>query len=56
MRSDLVYDFLLKEYKEVLEKFENLGVKYIKIVPEEDDSSSALGRSWKSMFNVKTKE
>lgn len=25
-------------------------------MPGEDDSSSAQGRSWKSMFNVKTKE
>jgi len=30
--------------------------KYIKVAPEEDDPSSALGRSWKSMYNVKTKE
>jgi hypothetical protein len=31
-------------------------VKYIKIAPEEDDASSALGRSWKSMYNVKNRE
>jgi hypothetical protein len=32
-----------------------LGVKYVRIVPEEDDPSSALGRSWKSMFWVNTR-
>ena len=31
-------------------------MKYRRTVPEEDDPSSALGRSWKSMFHVKTKE
>jgi len=39
-----------ENHKDILYKFETLGVKYIKIVPEEDDASSALGRSWKSMF------
>jgi len=31
-------------------------VKYVKVAPEEDDPTSALGRSWKSMYNVQTKE
>lgn len=37
-------------------KVEEVGVKYIRVAPEEDDASSALGRSWKSMFHVSTKE
>jgi hypothetical protein len=56
LRSDLVYEYMSKKYPEFTEKIEKLGVKYIKICPEEDDASSALGRSWKSSFQCKTKE
>ena len=31
-------------------KVERTGVRYIRIMPEEDDPSSAIGRSWKSTF------
>ena len=37
-------------------KIERLGVKYRKVVPETDDPSSALGRSWKAMYGVNTQE
>jgi hypothetical protein len=47
----MVYDYLAAKFPEFIEKIERLGVKYIKIAPEEDDPSSALGRSWKSMFH-----
>ena len=33
-----------------------MGCRYIRTVPEEDDPTSAQGRSWKSMFHVKTRE
>ena len=56
IRSDMVYDHLLQTYPEFTKKLEDLGVKYIRVAPEEDDASSALGRSWKSMFNVTTRE
>ena len=56
IRSDTVYEFLNSKYPEFTQKVEKLGVKYIKIAPEEDDPSSALGRSWKSSFQCKTKE
>ena len=56
IRSDMIYDWLLQTYPEFTKKIEELGVKYIRVAPEEDDASSALGRSWKSMFNVKTRE
>jgi len=52
----MVYDWLEENHPEFLQKLSSLGVKYIKVAPEEDDPSSALGRSWKSMYNVKTKE
>lgn len=56
LRSDFVYDYLYEKNPEFVKKLETLGVKYIKIAPEDDDASSALGRSWKSMYNIKTKE
>ena len=43
-------------HPKLLEKFETHGVQYVRVVPEIDDAESAIGRSWKSMFNVKTRE
>ena len=56
LRSDLVYDWLLENHPEFTKNAEEKGVKYVKVAPEEDDPSSALGRSWKSMYGVQTKE
>lgn len=56
IRSDMVYNFLKEKYPEFVEKIEKEGCKYSKVAPEVDDPSSALGRSWRSMFNVQTKE
>ena len=44
------------KYPEFTAKIEQLGVKYRKVAPEVDDPSSALGRSWKSMYNCSTKD
>ena len=56
IRSDMVYEYLNGKYPDFIEKIEKLGVKYIKVAPEENDPSSALGRSWKAMYNVTSKE
>ena len=56
IRSDLVYNWLNENYPEFTQEIEEKGVKYVKVAPEEDDAESALGRSWKSMYNVHTKE
>eukprot|EP00511_Aplanochytrium_stocchinoi_P002594 CAMPEP_0204830648 /NCGR_PEP_ID=MMETSP1346-20131115/9039_1 /ASSEMBLY_ACC=CAM_ASM_000771 /TAXON_ID=215587 /ORGANISM="Aplanochytrium stocchinoi, Strain GSBS06" /LENGTH=701 /DNA_ID=CAMNT_0051961101 /DNA_START=131 /DNA_END=2236 /DNA_ORIENTATION=+ len=56
LRTDLVYNFLLDHYPEALQNFESLGVKYVRIVPEEDDFTSAQGRSYKSMFKANSRE
>ena len=55
IRSDMVFKWLQDNHPEFLTKMEG-GVKYRKVAPEEDDPSSALGRSWKSMYNVQTRE
>jgi hypothetical protein len=52
----MVYDYLLEKHPEFTQKIEKLGVKYRKVAPKHDDPSSALGRGWTSMYNVKTKE
>ena len=39
----------------MVSRFET-GVRYIRRVPEVDDASSAIGRSWKSMYKVQTRE
>ena len=41
---------------EFAQKVEDIGVRYIRIMPEEDDPTSAIGRSWKSTFIAQTKE
>ena len=56
IRSDEVYNWLLEKYPEETAKFEQLGVRYVRTVPEIDDPTSAQGRSWKSMFHVNTRE
>jgi hypothetical protein len=56
IRSDYVYDYLHGKYPDFTKKVEELGVMYKKVAPEVDDPSSALGRSWKSMYHVSTKE
>ena len=56
LRSDVVYEFLQTHHPKFLADLEKFGVRYVRVVPEFDDAESAIGRSWKSMFNVHTKE
>lgn len=51
IRSDMVFKWLMDNHPETAKKFEELGVRYIKVCPEENDPTSALGRSWKASFN-----
>lgn len=54
-RSDAVLDEIRRSYPDFVAALEQ-GVKYVKVTPAVDDASSALGRSWKSMYGVETKE
>lgn len=48
-RSDLAMRYLEREHPEFVARLQD-GVRYVKVAPAVDDPSSALGRSWKSMF------
>lgn len=39
-------------YQKILKE----GVRYIRVMPEETDTGSAIGRSWKETFQVETRE
>ncbi|TPE51525.1 hypothetical protein FJM67_09010 [Maribrevibacterium harenarium] len=41
---------------EFAKKVEEQGVRYVRVMPETTDNSSAIGRSWKDTFHVTTKE
>ncbi|CAK9009559.1 Probable NAD(P)H-dependent D-xylose reductase xyl1 (XR) [Durusdinium trenchii] len=55
INSHEVYKFFAKTYPEVCRKTEELGVRYVRTMPEEDDETSAIGRSWKNTFLVKSR-
>jgi alpha-ketoglutarate-dependent taurine dioxygenase len=54
--SHLIVQRLQQLYPEFIQKMESLGLRYIRVMPEEDDPTSAIGRSWKSTYQVKTRE
>jgi len=56
IRSEHVCKFFFDAFPEFAAKVETLGVKYVRVMPENDDQSSPIGRSWKSTFQVETKE
>ncbi|KAI8903334.1 hypothetical protein EDD86DRAFT_250433 [Gorgonomyces haynaldii] len=51
VRSDILYERVNKQAPEFTQKLESEGVVYTRIIPEEDDNTSAVGRGWKSTFN-----
>lgn len=56
IRSDQVCDYFFQEFPEFAAEVESKGVKYIRVMPLEDDNTSAIGRSWKSTFQCTTKK
>jgi hypothetical protein len=42
-------------HPEFMKKLEDLGVQYIRIIPENDDPTSAIGRGWKSTYLTDSK-
>jgi hypothetical protein len=48
--SNVVYEQLNKERPEFVQTLRQKGLKYTRVLPKEDDSSSAIGRGWKSTY------
>ena len=54
--SHQVADYLRRTHPQFAAKLAQLGVRYVRILPEETDLTSPLGKSWKATFNVNTRE
>lgn len=54
--SNLVYERIRGEFPQFVSELEQKGVRYVRVLPEADDPSSAIGRGWRSTFAVDTKE
>ena len=53
--SNVAYEKINKLRPEFVKDLKEKGVKYTRILPEQDDSSSAIGRGWQSTFLTKDK-
>ena len=56
IRSDEVASYFARKHPKFYEQVKQKGLRYIRVMPLEDDNTSAIGRSWKSTFLVSTKE
>ena len=54
--SHAVVEHLEAVHPEVAERLRRLGVRYVRTLPEEDDTTSPIGKSWKSSFAAATRE
>lgn len=54
--SNLVYERIKGEFPAFVAELEDKGVRYVRILPKDDDPSSAIGRGWMSTFAVKRKQ
>jgi alpha-ketoglutarate-dependent taurine dioxygenase len=50
VHSATVYDRFVSANPEFAQKVEELGVKYVRVMPDQDDRTSPIGRSWRSTF------
>ncbi|KAK6125138.1 hypothetical protein DH2020_041104 [Rehmannia glutinosa] len=53
--SHVVYERMKETYPDFVEKLEKHGLIYTRVLGEEDDPSSPIGRGWKSTFLTKDK-
>ena len=52
VHSNRVYKRFQAINPEFAQKVEDQGVRYIRVMPDEDDPTSAIGRSWRSTFQT----
>lgn len=48
--SHTVYEKMKEKYPEFVERLEEHGLLYTRVLGEDDDPSSPIGRGWKSTF------
>ncbi|KAI7985333.1 Clavaminate synthase-like protein [Camellia lanceoleosa] len=53
--SHIVYERMKEKYPEFVERLEEHGLIYTRVLGEEDDLTSPIGRGWKSTFLTKDK-
>ncbi|OIT05263.1 PREDICTED: clavaminate synthase-like protein At3g21360 [Nicotiana attenuata] len=53
--SHVVYEKMKSKYPDFVERLEEHGLIYIRVLGEDDDPSSPIGRGWKSTFLTKDK-
>jgi len=54
--STEVANYFTQRYPEFAKQVEEQGVRYIRVMPEVTDPTSAQGRSWKETYDVQTRE
>jgi hypothetical protein len=54
--STAVYRYAQENHPEFISKLQQHGARYIRTLPTEDDPTSPIGRSYKSAYNVNSKE
>ena len=54
--STQVYQFAETNHPEFISKLKEVGVRYIRTLPKEEDKSSPIGRSYKDSWGVTSKE
>ncbi len=53
--SNLIYQYIHINYPDFESKLKKLGVRYTRVLPENNDLNSPIGRSWKDTYNVCSK-
>ena len=54
--SNEVYRRVKEAEPEFIDAIENQGVRYVRVIPEFDDPTSAIGRGWRSTMLVPNDE
>lgn len=54
--SNVIYQEMQKRRPEFVKRLEEEGVRYIRVMPENDDPNSPIGRGWKSTYLTDNKE
>lgn len=53
--SPLIYEKIKKSCPKFVERLEEQGVRYSRVLPNGDDQTSAIGRGWQSAFHTSNK-